>query len=115
MSKHIRIAGLISLVALCSVLIACKGDPFIGTWKPAPTSDKDLMKIDSFVINKDGTFTMKPKDSARKEVTGTWTKTGETIVLMGPDSKQKVEVSIESDGRLKISEGDRGPVFFVKA
>lgn len=115
MKKRIRIAGLISLVALCSVMIACKGDPFIGTWKPAPTSDNDLMKIDSFNINKDGTFSMKAKDSARKEVTGTWTKTGETIELKGPDLKQKVEASIESDGRLKITEGGRSPVFFVKA
>lgn len=115
MKSHMRILGLLSVVVCCSVLLACKSDPFIGTWKPAPSADSDRIKIDSFTISKDGTFSMKSKDPERKEMTGTWTKTGDKLELKGPDLKKPVEATIESDGRMKISEGGRDAVFFIKA
>jgi hypothetical protein len=114
MKNHSRNQGLLAILILCTVILACKSDPFIGTWKPAPNTDKDI-KIDSFIIEKDGTFTMKPKDSSRKEMKGTYTKSGDKLELKGPDLKQSVEATIESDGRMRISEGGRDPVYFVKS
>ena len=115
MKGHIRIAGLFSLVALCSVFIACESDPFIGTWKPDPAGDAYWMPIKSFYFNKDGTFSVKFKDATRKELKGTYTKTGNKIDFSSPDLKQKFEAIIESDGRMKTIENGPKPVYFVKA
>ncbi|MDT4969737.1 MAG: hypothetical protein QOJ64_4474 [Acidobacteriota bacterium] len=114
MRSHRRTASLLVITVLCVALVACKSDPFIGTWKPAPSGDSDVTRIDSFNINKDGTFSLKAKDPSRKEIKGTYTKTGDKLELSSPDFRQKVEASMESDGRLKVSEGGRDAVYFVK-
>ncbi|HEY0379567.1 MAG TPA: hypothetical protein VGC87_21795 [Pyrinomonadaceae bacterium] len=111
-----RLAGLGCLLVLCLTFAACKSDPFVGTWKPAASAsgDNDHMRIDSFVINKDGTFAIKFKDSARKEITGTYTKAGDKIELTGPGQRGKVEASVGSDGRLGVTEGGGPMVYFTK-
>jgi hypothetical protein len=112
--SHRQLNGFLAIVAFCSILIACKSDPFIGSWKPAPSGDNDVMKIDSLNINKDGTFSMKYKDSNRKEITGTFTKTGDKLELKSSAFRKSVEATIDNEGRLKVSEGGRDPVSFVK-
>lgn len=108
------------LLALCLMLVACKGDPFVGNWKPVetPGTDNDHMQIDSININKDGTFTIKYKAAARQERTGTYTKVGDKIELTVTGERRKVEASIASDGRLGLSGGGPGGggpvVYFAK-
>ena len=103
------------LLCVCLLVAACKADPFVGSWKPVPSGDNDVMRIDSFNINKDGTFSIKYKDSSRKDITGTYVKNNGKLELSGPDQKRKVEVTLQSDGRLAVSEGGRPPVYFSKA
>jgi hypothetical protein len=116
MKSSRQLMSLGCLLILCLTFVACKSDPFVGTWKPVETAggDNDHMRIDSFNINKDGTFSIKYKDSARKDVNGTYTKEGDKLNLMGPGSRGKVEASIGSDGRLGVSEGGGGVVYFTK-
>jgi hypothetical protein len=74
------------------------------------------MRIDSFNINKDGTFSIKYKDpSRRKDINGKYTKVGDKLDLTGPGSRGKVEASIASDGRLGVTEGGGHVVYFVKS
>lgn len=100
------------LVVLCLALGACTSNRFVGSWKPVPSGDNDAMRIDSFNINKDGTFSIKFKDTSRKEIKGSYTISGDKLQFSVPDSKQKVEGTIESDGRLSVSEGGRKPAYF---
>lgn len=114
MKTHPRLSSLI-LLGVCLILVACKSDPFVGRWKPDPSSNNDVMQIETFNINKDGTFSIKYKDSSRKEIKGTYVNNGGKLELSGPDQKAKVEVTLESDGRLAITEGASRAVYFVKA
>lgn len=117
MTSSKQLMSLGCLLALCLMFAACKSDPFVGTWKPVanPSGDNDHMRIDSFIINKDGTFAIKYKDSSRKDVNGTYTKVGDKIELTGPGARGKVEASIGSDGRLGVSEGGGPVVYFAKS
>lgn len=111
-----RLLSLVCLLTLCLTLAACKSDPFVGSWKPVESSgtDNDHMRIDTFSINKDGTFTIKYKDGKRKDVNGTYTKVGDKLELKGPGTRGKVEASIAGDGRLGVSEGGGPVVYFTK-
>ncbi|MDT4895860.1 MAG: hypothetical protein QOH25_937 [Acidobacteriota bacterium] len=117
MTSSRQLISLGCLLTLCLMLMSCKGDRFVGNWKPVETSgtDNDHMRIDTFNLNKDGTFSIKYKDASRKEVSGTYTKAGDKIELSGPTSRKKVEGSIGSDGRLGISEGGGPVLYFVKS
>jgi hypothetical protein len=114
MKNNLRSPILIFL-GFCLIFAACKSDPFVGSWKPAPSSDNDVTRVDSFNINKDKTFSIKFKDSSRKDITGTYVNNGGKLELSAPDQKTKVEVTLQSDGRLAVTEGSRPPVYFVKA
>lgn len=115
MKSYAQWRNYVWLVVLCLALSACNSNRFVGSWKPVPSGDNDAMRIDSFDIKKDGTFSIKFKDASRQEVIGTYTKTGDTLELHSPNTKQKVEAAFESDGRLRVREGDRKPAYFVKS
>lgn len=117
MTSSRQLVSLGCLLILCMTFVACKSDPFVGAWKPVETSgtDNDHMRIDSFNVNKDGTFSIKYKDSSRKEVSSTYIKVGDNkIALSGLTSRKKIEGSIASDGRLGVSEGGGPVLYFAK-
>jgi|GEM_PF-2649177 len=115
MRKTVLLISLGCLLATTLILSGCSGNRYVGSWKPVPnsTGDNDHMRIDSFNINKDGTFSLKYKDNTRKEVSGTYTMEGEKIVFASAEFRKKVEGTIESDGRLKVTEGERGSAYFL--
>lgn len=121
MTSNRRLVSIGLLLTLCLTFAACKGDAYVGTWKPVetPGTDNDHMQIDSLNLNKDGTFSIKYKNSSRKEINGTYAKVGDKIELTVPGERRKVEGSISSDGRLGMTGG--GPkagepvVYFAKS
>lgn len=117
MTNSRRLTGLGCLLILCLTLAACKSDPFVGNWKPVetPGGDNDHMRVESFNINKDGTFSIKFKDSSRKEITGTYTKVGDKIELTSTGQRGKIEASVGSDGRLGVTERPGTVVYFSKS
>jgi hypothetical protein len=116
MRNNKRAAALVCFLILSLLAAACKSDAFVGSWKPVETAgtDNDHMRIDTFDINKDGTFTIKYNDGKRKDVNGTFTRVGDKLELTGPGQRGKVEASIVGDGRLGVSEGGGPIIHFVR-
>ena len=118
MKTRTYLTSLASILVLIFVMSACSSNRFIGTWKPVtnPSGDNDHMRVESFVIGKDKTFSIKMKpESKRKDISGTYTIEGEKIIFTSSDFRKKIEGTVESDGRLKVVEGDQGGVYFAKS
>jgi len=114
MRRKVLLISLGCLFVTCLIVSGCSSNRYVGSWKPVPSGDNDHMRIDSFNINKDGTFSLKFKDTTRKEISGTYTIEGEKILFASSEFRKKVEGTIESDGRLKLVEGERGSAYFAK-
>jgi hypothetical protein len=102
-----------TLTVFCAVFVltlaACKSNKFVGTWKPEENQRNLVAK--SLEIKNDGTWHLTTVYD--KQFTGTHKIVGDTLQMTDDNAvRYSTVATIESDGRLKLIEGEKPPVYF---
>lgn len=97
-----KLTTLIGLVLVIALAAACKVNRFVGMWKPEENQRNVVAK--TLEIKKDGTWLLTTVYS--NQFTGTHKIVGDLLQLTeGNDVRHRMVATIESDGRLKLTEG----------
>jgi hypothetical protein len=105
----------LKLTVFCAVLVlalaACKSNRFVGTWKP---EDQRNVVAKTLEIKKDGTWHLTTVYD--KQFTGTHRVVGDTLQRTDDNAvRYSTVATIESDGRLKLIEGEKQPIYFHRS
>jgi len=106
-----RLTTLVGSLVLVLSLAACKSNRFVGTWKPDENQRNVVMQ--TLEVKKDGAWVL---TTYKDRFTGTYKIVGETLQMTEERAvRHTVEASIESDGRLKLIEGDKAPLYLKRS
>jgi len=107
-----RFPATFKLTVCCAVLVltlaACKSNKFVGAWKP---EDQRNVVAKTLEIKSDGTWHLTTVYD--KQFGGTHKIVGDTLQMTDDNAvRYSTVATIESDGRLKVIEGEKPPVYF---
>ena len=106
-----KITRVIGLVLVLLVATACKSNRFVGTWKPEENQRNVVAK--TLEIRKDGTWLLTTVYS--NQFTGTYKIVNDTLQMTDANAvRHSTEATLESDGRLKLTEGEKATVYFKR-
>jgi len=108
-----RLPASFKLTVFCAVLVltlaSCKSNKFVGTWTAVDNQRNVVAK--TLEIKNDGTWRLTTVSS--KEFKGTHKIVGDLLQMTDDNAvRYSTVATIESDGRLKVIEGEKPPVYF---
>lgn len=126
MKKSLPFVSFYVILALLAALLACSGkanntpsqasNKFLGTWEVAPESEAEF-KGGPITIKEDFTYSaQKTNDPTSSIVTGPYTISRDEKLFLGGELEKfgKEGMKFDSEGRLKLTKGDR-TIYFVKS